>query len=295
MELQKRFLWLILIMTGLLASGPISFITAGVKEQPAKAIKFGVYTADKPTEVYKKFHPILEHISKKISKQLGREIKIELLIGKNYDVTVSQLVRGEIDLARLGPASYINAKSANAGVQIVAMEQKKGKKIFYGIIFVRKDSSINNLEDLKGKRFAFGNKESTIGRYLAQRALLLNSVNAAMLGTYEYLGRHDKVCAAVLAGDFDAGAAKEKTFLKYKEKGVGLREISRFPNVTKPWVARSNIDPIILKSFRKCLLELSDKKVLKSYGVTGFVEGSDEEYQIIRDAMRFGKSFEREK
>lgn len=286
----RSLLWVLGVMVVVLC-----FVTVSAQEQPAKVIKFGVYTADKPTDVYNKFHPILEHVSKKLSEQLDRQIKIELIIGKNYDVTVNQLVRGEIDFARLGPASYINAKNANPGIQIVAMELKKGKKIFYGIIFARKDSSINNLEDLKGKRFAFGNKESTIGRYLAQRALLLNGVNAEMLSAYGYLGRHDKVCTAVLAGDFDAGAAKEKTFIKYKERDVNLKEISRFPNVTKPWVSRSNIDSILLNSLRNYLIELDNKKILKHYGVTGFAEGSDEEYQIIRDAMGFGKNFESEK
>jgi len=65
------------------------------------------------------------------------------------------------------------------------------------------------------------------------------NVFAKDLASYDYLGRHDKVGAAVAAGKYEAGALKESTFKKQIKKGKPLRELARFPNVTKLWIASS--------------------------------------------------------
>ena len=69
------------------------------------------------------------------------------------------------------------------------MESKKGQKTFNGVICIHKTSSIKKVSELAGKRFAFGNELSTIGRYLSQLYLLNNGVKASDLGYYEYLGK----------------------------------------------------------------------------------------------------------
>ena len=85
------------------------------------------------------------------------------------------------------------------------MEDKKGERRFSGVIVVGADSSIKRLADLAGKRFAFGDENSTIGRYLAQAELVKAGIRARDLAHYEYLGRHDLVAKAVSLGDFRAG------------------------------------------------------------------------------------------
>ena len=58
---------------------------------------------------------------------------MELIIGKTYEIMVNQLIRGEMDFARLGPTSYVQTKNADSGIEIVAMELKRDTKVFYGI------------------------------------------------------------------------------------------------------------------------------------------------------------------
>jgi len=105
------------------------------------------------------------------------------------------------------------------------------------------------------------------------------------LSTYEYLGRHDKVGTAVGAGDFAAGALNESTFKKLVEKGEPIRELVRFPNVTKPWIARSGLDPVVFDALKQSLLEIKNKKALKGLKSDGFLEGFDSDYAQIRAAM----------
>jgi len=121
---------------------------------------------------------------------------------------------------RFGPASYIMAKDGDENIRLLVMEHKKNKKKFYGVFVVTKNSPINSINELKGKSFAFGNKNSTIGRYLSQAELVKAGIRSADLSKYDFLGRHDKVALAVAVGNYDAGVVKENTFKKYAESKV---------------------------------------------------------------------------
>ena len=87
------------------------------------------------------------------------------------------------------------------------------------------------------------------------------------------------------AGSFDAGALNESTFKKLIDKGEPIRELARFPNVTKPWIARSGLDPEIYAALRDSLLEITNAAALKGLKVDGFLQGDDEDYRDLRIAM----------
>ena len=248
-------------------------------------LKFGVYASDKPSAMVRQFRPILNILESKISKRLGEPVKITMHVAKTYEQGIDDLVSGRVDFARFGPASYIEAKEMAPDVSILAVESNKGKKVFHGVICVAKGSPIKSVEGLRGARFAFGDERSTIGRYLSQLFLLRHNIRAADLGYYEYLGRHDKVGAAVGAGRFEAGALKESTFKKLVEKGAPLTSIGFFPNVTKPWIARSGLSENVAETLRTVLLDVKDKNALEKLSKDGFLRGSDEDYAFIREAI----------
>ncbi len=248
-------------------------------------LNFGVYSSNKPTAMVRTFKPSLNALENSIAEKLGRDVDIRMQIAKDYDQGISDLIKGKVDFSRFGPASYIEAKRVNDAVEILAMESKHNEKVFYGIIAVHTDSDIQSVEDLRGRSFAFGDESSTIGRYLSQLYLKSNDLYASDLSNYKYLGRHDIVGTAVGAGDFDAGALNESTFKKLVAKGEPIRELARFPNVTKPWIARQGLDADVFAALQESLWELKDSKALKSLKVDGFFPGSDEDYQTIRTAM----------
>lgn len=223
-------------------------------------LSFGLYTSDKPTTLVKKFRPILNTLEKKMSSSIGEKVSIKLSITKSYEQGILALSKGNIDFTRLGPASFIHALKHNPNISLLAMETKKGKKSFKGVICVQKNSAIKNVSELKGKKFAFGNKHSTIGRYLSQKYLLTHGIKANDLANYIYLGRHDKVGYSVAKGQFDAGALKESTFKKLVKKGQALRKIAEFDNVTKPWVARENLNHKILSALKKSITKYQKQR-----------------------------------
>jgi phosphonate transport system substrate-binding protein len=255
----------------------------------AETITFGVYTSDKPTAMYQKFKPIIDYLQDRIT-QNGSNATVKLKIFPSYTAAVDALVEGNVDFMRFGPASYIMAKDRDENIRLLAMEHKKNKKRFYGVFIVAKNSPINTIKELKGKSFAFGNKNSTIGRYLSQAELVKAGVRSADLTKYDYLGRHDKVALAVAVGNYDAGVVKENTFKKYAES-KNLKKIAQFPNVTKPWAVRAGFDDNLFAILQQGLLELKDKKTLKVLKQDGFLVAEDSDYDFVRKGMRLSEEF----
>lgn len=248
-------------------------------------IKFGLYATDSRSDVEKKFRPALAALEADLTGRLGETVTISLQISPTYQGGLSDLVEGRVDFTRLGPASYVLGKDQESGLSILAIESKDGAKTFNGIICVALDSDIESVVQLKGKSFAFGDEQSTIGRYLSQMYLFEHGVHATSLSGYEYLGRHDKVGIAVGRGEFDAGALKQSTFNKLVKKGVPIRALVTFPNVTKPWVGRAGLDGRIEAALRAALLELDDAKALKSLKVDGLLPATDDDFAAIRQSI----------
>ncbi len=264
------------------------FLALAAGTFPARAavdLKFGVYVSDKPTEMVRKFRPVLDALEASMSRDLGEPVRIRMRVAGDYETGIEDLVIGAVDFARFGPASYILAKARNPALRILAVESEKGTKVFYGIICVAEDSPIRTLEDLRGKSFAFGNQRSTIGRYLSQGLLVRHGITAKDLAFYDYLGRHDRVGTAVAHGRFDAGALKEGTFKKLVAKGAPIRAIASFPNVTKPWITRDGLAPKVFAALRAALLRMRDPAALKALKKDGFLVGGDDDYAVIREAM----------
>lgn len=178
-----------------------------------RTFTFGIYTSDKPTVMYKKFKPILGYLQDQMGvDQL--EVDLKFKVYSSYSDCIDAIVKGKCDFVRFGPSSYILAKERNKDIRLLVMEHKKGEKRFKGIFITAKDSPIQSISELKGKSFAFGNENSTIGRYLSQAELVKSGIFSSDLKSFNYLGRHDKVALAVAVGNYDAGVVKENTFKK---------------------------------------------------------------------------------
>ncbi|MET0119279.1 MAG: phosphate/phosphite/phosphonate ABC transporter substrate-binding protein [Sedimenticola sp.] len=263
----------------------LSFGAAGESASTGnrQPLVFGVYTHIRSTEMYKKMSPLLRYLRQDLAAR-GFDVDLQMKIYPSYESAIDALSRGEIDFSRFGPVSYVLAKEKNPGLQLLVMESNNGSKRFNGVISVPKNSPINSLEELRGKRVAFGARRSTTGRYLAQSAMVQAGILARDLADHTYLGRHDKVAFAVASGQYDAGATNENTFYKYADS-KGLKKVAEFPCVTKPWIAREGMDFNLFHGLRESLLALKDKAVLKTIKRNGFLPAEDGDYDLIREGI----------
>jgi len=256
----------------------------------ARRLVFGVYAYIRSTELLKKMEPFQRHLQRSLG-DLGVDADISLRVFPTYGEAIDALVEGQVDFVRFGPVSYVLAKQRSPSIRLLAMESNEGRKSFDGVLSVPLDSPVHSVEDLRGKRIAFGDRRSTTGRFLAQAALVSAGIRAKDLAGYTYLGRHDKVAFAVASGNYDAGATNENTFFKYAREKK-LRKILSFSSVTKPWVARAGLDETVFQALRSSLLALRDPSVLAGVTRSGFLPASDADYDSIRQAMALAGKFD---
>jgi phosphonate transport system substrate-binding protein len=283
-------------MTGFLRTSLVLWSTLGAliaqaPQTPApQQLTLGIYSFKRRTEVWRQFQPVAVELSRLMSAELGRPITIELNVPPTYEECLEHFVDGKIDIVRFGPASYVLAKQLCPGVQLLAAEKEDSRNV--GLIVVRADSPITKLADLKGKKFAFGDSQSTIGRYLSQAELAQAGVLQRDLAGHTFLDRHDNVFKSVEIGDHDAGAMHVETFNELNEKAARkLRILHSFDNCPKAWLARPALSSELTKALTKSLVKMTDPAALKALKVPGFTPTADEEYDPVRDGMEKAERF----
>ena len=256
-------------------------------------ITFGIYGSDRLSEIKRKFHPLLSALQNSLTESTRKTVEIKMVFYNSYEDGINALTKGKVDIARLGPVSYVLAKKKNTNISILATETYNNKKTFNGVICVNSKSQINSLKDLKGKSFAFANQRSTSGRYMSQQYLYENNIKASSFSKYGYFLKHDEVAVAVAQGNYDAGVFKDE-ILNNKIISKVLRVIAEFPVVTHPWVARESLSKELKNDIRQALINMDDESVFIGLKRNGFVLSDDSEYDGVRLAVEKNHLFFKE-
>ena len=194
-------------------------VTRGRRTARDNALMMGVIPLDAPAEMYRRFTPLADYLS----RSLGR--RVELSTAVDFAQTLKDLEEGVTQLAFLTPTTYIEAKK-KFGAILLVKALRNGVPYTHSVIVVRTDGGISSVEAIKGKRFAFGDRMST-SSYLIPRAMLADAgVGLDDLKHYAFLGHHDAVASAVLAGEFDAGGIRESTAKSFESRGLTVLKTS---------------------------------------------------------------------
>jgi len=229
------FLCLFLPISDTMAAGPL---------------KLGIHPYLAATELHRRFTPLAHYLKKK----LGREVAI--VITNDYQDQINGIGRDALDIVFMGPSEYVKMVHIYGRKPLLARIENSGKGYFYGMIFVRKESSIKTVRDLRGKKFAFCDKNSTMTKVPLQM-LWKTGVTLANLDSYSFLDKHENVALGVLTGEFDAGAIKDEVFSKYEARG--LRALEKTPDISEHiFVASGKIPEQTVSVLRTALYELKN-------------------------------------
>lgn len=274
-----------------ICAAPVLVAAGGRSASAEVKLAFGVYASDKPSAMVEQIRPTLDAVERNLASLLHDKVHIKLQVLRDYETGVAVLTAGKIDVARLGAASYVEAKAGAPGIELLASELNGGVPYFNGVICVRRDSPIRTVSDLKGKTFAFGSEQSTMGRYVAQLFLAQSGIIADDLKSFRYLGRHDRVAAAVATGQFDAGALEATIFDKLAREKLPIRAIASYRDMTKAWVARVGLDGRLKATLRRALLGVHDPAALAALRFDGFTATTDADYDATRAAIKQNARF----
>jgi len=150
-----------------------------------------------------------ECLRAKAEELLG--VPVKLFAPADYNGVIQGLLGGTIDLAWLGASGYAKVwlTDPEAVEPVLVKVNVDGGYGYYSVGFARKDSGITSLADMKGKKFGFGDPNSTSG-YLIPSIEIPQQVSASMesgdyFGEVVFTGGHEQTIVAVNNGDVDAG------------------------------------------------------------------------------------------
>jgi len=217
--------------------------------------------------------------------------KVDLIIPTNYNATVEALGNGSLDFAYLGALTYVKAHDRYGVLPLV---QRSADKNFHSLFITQTGGGIQKLADCKGKRFAFGDINSTSGHLIPFDELKKAGINADQDMQIRYTGSHAATVKAVEGGAADAGALDETVYHSMISEGkVDGSKVRIFltspPFVDYVWVARKDAGEAQREGFAKAFLSLKEGKddaILNILRGKDFVRADDAEYANIRKIAR---------
>lgn len=207
-----------------------------------------------------------------LSHKLGREVRIVPL--KFVEIEPA-LKNGTINFLLANSAFYARFQEKYNLKAISTMVNKKGifaLDKFGGVVFVRKDSKINELQDIRGKRFMCVKFSSFGGAHMALRLLKESGINPEEdCATFTEGGTHDNVVMAVLNRQVDVGTVRSDTLERMEAEGKIRMDSFRIINDIKdgfqfvhstrlypewPFAACQTTDPKLARDVAKALILL---------------------------------------
>lgn len=233
-------------------------------------------------ELHKRFTPLAAYLSKEIG---SKEVVIK--ISQGYSQHIDAVGSEQMDLAYMGPAAYVEMTAKYGKKPLLACQEIEGKPFLHGIIIARADSPIKTLAELAGKRFAFVDRESTMGYFVPRVMLQEAGVAMSQLQQADFVKSHTNVALAVLDGYYEAGAVKDETFYAYQGKGLKLLAKSQ-PIHEHIFLAAAKLAEPLRTKAGQALQSLRDPSVLTAIqpNLTGLLPVKDEDYDPLRQIMQ---------
>jgi phosphonate transport system substrate-binding protein len=229
-----------------------------------------------------------------LAQRLGRDVR--LFTPESYNATMQGLSDGSIDFACLGGLTYVRAR---AMLSVVPLVQRTIDLQFHTVFITGADSAIHSLRDLKGKKFAFGDINSTSGHLMAYREMKQAGIDPDHDLDFRYSGAHPLTVKLVEMGIVDAGAVDETVFNSLASSGkVDTRKVRVFFTskqfVDWVYVASKDVSAAEREKFSAALLKLKkgkDDDVLRILRANKFIRANNEEYDSVRELARELKIF----
>ncbi len=235
-----------------------------------------------------RFQPLADYLTQKLG------VKVELTMLSRYGNIVHRLRDAKVDAAFLG--SFTGTLSiSQLGVEPLARPVNlDGTSTYLGYIFVRKDSGIRTVADMKGKTMAFVERATTAGYIFPLAYFKRNGVkdHTKYFKEFFFSGSHDAAVDAVFRGEADIGAAKNTIFDFYMETNPKAKDeiliLESSPKVPSNGLCViPTMDPSLKKKIKHILLNLDKdpdgQPVLKKLRAIRFVETRKEDYQPVVD------------
>jgi phosphonate transport system substrate-binding protein len=238
-----------------------------------------------------------------IAKALQDElhIPVTVFLPKNYSGLIEAMKTKKVDFAFFSALAYVEAENV-AGAKVLLKKTWSEEPFYYSVLLSRKDSKIQNLKSLKGKKFAFVDEKSTSGYLYPQ--VLFKKQNI-QIGEKKFSGSHSQSVAWLDQGEADAIAvfsndklAKNSAYTRYSkqptpEKKIRVLWVSE-PIPNDPFCVRQDFydqHPKLTHNLMFALIDVvaklkSNKDVTETVGAQDLTPATQKQYDPVREMVK---------
>ncbi len=243
---------------------------------------------ENPNELLRIYTPFAEYLA----RELGMKVQFTPVV--DYAATVEGLAAKKLDLVWYGGFTSVQAvRRTNGTAQRLALREEDAQ--FKSVFIAKPGSPIKNLEDLKGKTFAFGSVSSTSGHLMPRYFLLQAKVNPEKdMKQVAYSGAHDATALWVESGKVEAGALNFLVWDKLiQQKKVDLGKVNVFyttpPYVDYVWTARGDLDRGVQDRITAAFLKLDyanpeHRRLLDLHRTKKYIRADDADWKGTEEA-----------
>ncbi len=280
MKMKSFFIGLCII---LLAATVLTPLPANAE----KTVKFGFLAKRGKDKIKEKWQAMVDVLSDTTG------VPFEL-VPLSFDEIEPAIKKKAVDFLHVNPVIFVDQEQKYGVTPLVTkVNLRMGKALsrFGGVIFVKADSPIQTIGDIKGKTFMCAKKTSFGGGQMAFRHLIENGVNPFKETILTEGRTHDNVVLAVQAGMVDVGTVRSDTLERMQEEGRIKLSDFRVINKVKdafPFVHTTQLYPEMLvitlphvsdelkARVKSALLSLKpDNPTLQKAKIAGWVEPLD--------------------
>lgn len=258
----------------------LALVPAFAAERPSKLV-IGLLPGESAPTVMRLNEPLRAYLEKRLG------IPVELVVGSNYAATGSALRFGRLDIAYLGPVTYIlQGKYAKLEPFARPSHDVVGPT-FQAVVIVPADSPAKSLADLKGAEIGFGDPASTSGTWVPRYMLAEAGLVSGRDYTLRVLGAHDRVAFAVANHKLGAGGLSMPIYNRLVKEGKldakSVRVLAESPAIPEyMWTFRQGLDPAFKEEIRKAFINVTDPEALKVFRAEAFIPCVDSDVDRVR-------------
>ena len=234
-----------------------------------------------------------------ISTWLAGEVGVPVrgFVTNDHAAAVEALRNGDADISFMGALPYVIA-NREIGAQVILSEVYRGSPVYTGRIFVRRDSGIETVADLRDRTIAFADPISESG-YLypldifADAGLLERGQDGTRFFDRIYFaGGYQQAMQAMANGLVDAaGASQFAELLLSPEQQAEITWIAESgPIPSHTVIARADLDPELQQRFVAAMLRLNQpefRSLLQHvYSPDGYIVADPAAYEGVGEIAR---------
>jgi phosphonate transport system substrate-binding protein len=246
----------------------------------------GVFPRFNASETVTRYAPLADHLS----ERTGR--KVSLVTAKDFQAFSRGIEEQRYEIVQYNQYQYIRSAKS---YQVIAHNKEFGKNTIAGVLYVRKDSGITDLKQLRGRTVLFGGGEDAMIGYIAPMYLLLQAglkkddfkSTFAVNPLNSVIGVFHRQADAAGSGDIVIAQPAVRNAINTDEL-IPLAVSEQLLHL--PWAVKRSMPAQLRVAIQSTLLNLENtevgKQFLKSAMMTGIGKAEDKDYEPHRKMVR---------